>query len=292
MKGKYTFKQNGVIVGEHENLITTAGRKAIIDYMAGYTQRIAGAILLGIGTTAATVADKSLAFEIFRVPVDLSSADYANNGVVFKGKIPAEREFTVYEAGVQTIYSSGQDSESQTLLDFNADADTWTVGTYSSTNSRLGQALQVTATASTTTTTSLSGLFYDLSGYSDADQFVFAYRANSAFVSSVVIRFKTDASNYYSLTVATPANGVYAITSVNKSALTVTGSPSWANITAVDILVTATAGGTASIDLDAVRIEDRDSAQEDNVLVSRSVLGSPVVKTVNVPLDVEYAITL
>lgn len=292
MRGKYTFKQNGVVVGESENLITTAGRKAIIDYMAGYNQSLAGAILLGIGTTAANVADKALALEVHRVPVDLSSADYANNAVVFKGKVSAEKEFTVYEAGIQTLYGSGGQSESQLLLDFNADTDLWSVGTFSATNSRLGQALNVTATASTTTTTSLSGIFYDLTPYSDSDQFLFAYRANNAFVSTLVIRFKVDASNYYSYSIAAPSSGVYTITSFNKSAVSTTGTPSWANINSVDILVTATAGGTASIDLDALRIEDRDSVREDNVLVSRSVLGSPVVKTLNIPLDVEYSITL
>lgn len=292
MIGKYTFKQNGVIIGESENLITTAGRKAILDYMAGYTQRIGSAISLGIGTTAAALTDKSLAFEIARVPVDIAAADYANNAVVFKGRVPANREFVVYETGMQTVYVSGQEFESQLLLDFNADTDLWSAGTFDATNSRLGQALRITAAASATTTATLSGIYYDLSGYSDVDQFLFAYRANSAFVSNLILRFKTDASNYYSVSMGAPVNGTYAITPFNKSVPVATGSPSWANITSIDVVVTATAGGTADISVDALRIEDRDSFREDNVLVSRSVLGTPVTKSLNIPLDVEYAISL
>jgi hypothetical protein len=272
-------------------MITNAGRKAIIDYMAGYNPSLAGAILLGIGNTAPSLTDGSLQFEVFRVPVDTISADYANNAVVFKGQVPADQEFVVYEAGIQTLYQSGVDFGSLSLLNFN-NYELWSVGTFDSTNSRLGQALRVTAAASTTATASLSGIFYDLSGYSAADQFTFVYRANNPFVSNLILRLKTDATNYYSASFGSPASGVYTLSTFNKGAMTATGSPNWSNITQVDILVTATAGGTAGIDLDGLRIEDRDSVREGNVLVSRSVLGTPITKTLNIPLDVEYAITL
>lgn len=292
MRGKYTFKQDGRVVAESENLITTAGKRVIIDYIAGYTQRIAGAILLGIGNTAASLSDKSLNFEVSRVPVDLASADYSNNAVVFKGQVPAEQFFTVYETGIQTLYVTGQEFGSMMLLDFDSSSDDWSEGTFVTTNSRAGEALQLTSTASTSKTANLPGLFYDLSGYSDVDQFVLAYRANNAFVASAQVRFKTDSSNYYTWTIGSPASGAYTIAAVNKSSLTATGSPSWAEITSIDLVVTSTSGGTGSINFDALRIEDRDSVNDENVLVSRSVLGSPVTKVANIPLDVEYTITL
>lgn len=292
MRGKYTFKQNGVIVGESENIITTAGRKAIVDYMAGYTQRIGSAINLGIGTTAATLADKSLALEVLRIPVDTTGADYANNAVIFKGQIPANREFIIYETGLQSIYVNGAQYDSKLLLDFNADTDVWSAGTFDSTYSRLGQGLRLQPAANGTAVSTLSGVFFDLSGYSDVDQFLFAYRANNANTSSLLLRFKTDASNYYAVSMGAVPNGVYTITPFNKSVPVATGSPSWANITSIDVQVIAGAGGAADVMLDALRIEDRDNFREDNVLVSRSVLGTPVTKTFGVPLDVEYAISL
>lgn len=162
MRGKYTFKQDGRVVAESENLITTAGKRVIIDYIAGYTQRIAGAILLGIGNTAASLSDKSLNFEVSRVPVDLASADYSNNAVVFKGQVPAEQSFTVYETGIQTLYVTGQEFGSMMLLDFDSSSDDWSEGTFVTTNSRTGEALQLTSTASTSKTANLPGLFYDL----------------------------------------------------------------------------------------------------------------------------------
>jgi len=292
MRGKYTFKQRGRVIGESENLITAEGRRVIVDYMAGYTQRIAGAILLGIGTTAADLGDRSLEFEVSRVPVDLVSADYGNNAVVFKGQVPAEEAFTVYETGIQTLYLPGQEFSSQTLLGFDPDADLWSEGDFVTTNSRTGGALQLTAAASGSITSSLTGLFFDLSGYSEVDQFVLAYRANNANVASAKIRFNTDSSNYYTWTISSPANGVYTIATVNKGTLTATGSPSWSEITSIDVEMISTSGGSGSINFDALRIEDRDSINEENVLVSRSVLDTPVNKLIDIPLDVEYTITL
>ena len=292
MRGIYTFKQNGVIVGQSENLITTAGRKAILDYMAGYTQKIGSAISLGIGTAAASLTDKALQFEVYRTPVDLAAADYANNAVVFKGQIPANREFIIYETGMHSVFVTGQQFDSQLLLDFNADTDIWSAGTWDATNSRLGQALKLTPAVSTTTTATLSGIFYDLSGYSDIDQFIFAYRANNANISNLTLRFKTDASNFYAASMGAVSNGVYNLTAFNKGVPVATGTPSWSNITSIDVAATAGAGGAGDISIDALRIEDRDNFREDNVLISRSVLGTPVTKTLGVPLDVEYAISL
>lgn len=292
MRGVYTFKQRGKVVGVSKNLITTAGKKAIIDLVAGYTPRLAGSIALGIGNAAATVADKSLQFQIVKIPVTLSSADYINGSVVFKGSVRVGHEMTIYESGVYTGEANFGEFDSQTLLDFNASTDVWSTGSFLAANSRLGSFLNVTAAASTTTTSSLTGIYFDLSRFLDADQFLLAYRASNAFVASFSVRLKTDASNYYTFTVNAPATGVYTIAAFNKSAAVATGTPSWDNITSVDIVTTSTAGGTGGIALDGLRIESRAASQEDNILVSRSVLGAPVVKTFDVPLDVEYAITL
>jgi hypothetical protein len=259
--------------------------------MAGYSQGFASAIIVGIGSAAATIADTSLQFEVARVGVDLASVDYANNAVVFKGQLSSEVECIIYETGIRTLLNSGNQFDSQMLLNF-SDSDLTSAGTYVATNSRLGSALQLTAAASTTTTSNISNIFYDLSGYSATDQFTLVYRANNAFVSNISMRFKTDASNYYTVSLGAGVNGVYTLTTFNKSVPVATGAPDWANITSIDVMITATAGGTASVDFDGLRIEDRDSFREEDVLVSRSVLATPVVKASGFPLDVEYRITL
>ena len=292
MIGKYTFKQDGEIVGESYNLITNAGKKAIVDYLAGYVGRLAGSLAVGIGSAAASVNDTSLQFEVNRPKVELSSADYANFGVVFKAQLPAELAAVIYEVGAYSGSEALSEFDSRMLLDFDQNLDAWSAGSFTTTNSRLGSALTLSAAASTTTTSNLTGISFDLSGYSAADQFTFVYRANNAFVSAIGIRLKTDASNYFTYNIATPTSGTYALTTFNKSAMVATGTPDWSNITQAEVYVTATAGGTASVDFEGLRIEDRDSYREENVLVSRSVLGTPVTTVTGIPMDIEYSITI
>jgi len=292
MIGTYRFIQDGKVIAESSNLITTAGKKALLDYAARYTKQLVGSLVVGIGSTAAAVGDKKLNFEVARSTVDTSTVDYPNNAVIFKAQIPQEVAVTVYEVGAHTQEATqGEDSGSKMILDFNALYDTWSAGTYVSTNSRLGSALQMTSPVSTATTYTLSNLVLDLSPYSGGDTFVLAYRANNAFVASVSFRFVTSAGNYYATTIATPVSGAYTFTSVLKSAFTATGVPDWANITQIDIVVTSTAGGIGSIDFDGVRLDDIDANREESVLFSRSVLGAPIVKTTDLALDIEYAIT-
>jgi hypothetical protein len=292
MIGTYRFIQDGKVIAESSNLITTAGRKALLDYAARFTKQLVGSLVVGIGSTAAAVGDKKLAFEVSRSTIQNNSVDYPNNAVVFKAQIPQDVAMTIYEVGAHTLESTQNTEYSSALLfDFNQTFDTWSGGTFVATNSRLGSALQMTSPVSTATTYTLANIYLDLSGFSSADTFTLAYRANNAFVSSVSFRFVTSAGNYYATSIAAPSSGTYTLASVLKSAFTTTGAPDWANITQVDIVVTSTAGGIGSIDFDGVRVDDLDANREESVLFSRSVLGTPVVKTADLPLDIEYAVT-
>lgn len=293
MIGTYRFYSNGEILGEYSNIITTAGRKAILEFFAGYTKKLVGSLVMGIGSTAANIADKRIEIEVTRSNISNVGVDYANNAVVFRAQIDAVENFTIYEIGAHSIEKESAIIASQIIIDFNEEQDAWTVGTWSATNSRVGSALQITtAGASQTSNSEIAGIEIDISQYSDIDQFVWAYRANNANVASISIVFKTDDANYYTATIATPANGVYSISSINKGSFVSTGTPSWANITKVLVRVVSSAGGAASVDFDAVRLEDADANREESVIVSRAVLGAPVVKTAGLPIDVEYTVTI
>ena len=292
MIGTYRFIQNGEVIAESSNLITTAGKKALLDYAARFTKQLVGSLVVGIGSATAVVGDKKLGFEVARASVMNNSVDYPNSAVVYKAQIPQDLAVTIYEVGALTSDAvSMQDFGSKLVLDFNETYDSWSTGAWIPNFSRLGNALRLTPSTSTTASSVLSNVFLDFYGYSDADQFSFAYRAGNSFIANVTFRFRTDASNYYSTTITSPASGVYTITTVNKSAMVATGSPDWSNITSVEVTATATSGGAGVFDFDAVRIDDTDANREENVLFSRSVLGSPVVKTADLPLDIEYAVT-
>lgn len=292
MRGTYKFIQNGEVIAEQSNLITTAGKKALLEFVAGYTKKLVGSLVVGIGTTAANVADRKLVFEVARQPTTVSGVDYLTGDVIFRTQLSPTDEVSIYEVGAHSMGIESSGSSSQLLLGFNAERDAWSAGTWVSTNSRIGSALQVSAGVSATADSTLSGIEMDLSEYSDLDQFVLAYRANTANTSSITVYFQTDPSNHYSWTIASPSNGVYAIASTTKGAMTKTGSADWSNITSIRVRVVSTGGGASTVDFDGLRVEDVDANREESVLVSRAVLGSPIVKTVGLPLDIEYAITL
>lgn len=291
MIGKYTFYYDGKVIGESTNLITTAGKRSILEFLAGYTSRLVGTIAVGVGTTAANIADTELEFEISRQPVTNTGVNYASNGVVIRAQLPATEAMIIREVGARTSGLDVINTGSQVIMDFNDAVDVWSSGTWVATNSRIGSALRVSASVSSNTTSTLSGLTLDLSGYASTDKFKFAHFAGSN-VSSIVYTFLTDDTNYYSYTVSSPTANTYAVVSALKSAFTATGSPSWANITKVSVRVNATAGGAATVDFDGIRVEDVGANREESVLVSRSVLVSPITKQIGLPLDIEYMVTI
>jgi hypothetical protein len=97
----------------------------------------------------------------------------------------------------------------------------------------------------------------------------------------------TDASNYYSYSLATAVG--YKLIKATKGSASVTGAPNWANITEIRIITTA-AAGTANVEFDAIRIEDVDSVSLDYILVARKVLAVPFTKTDGMSQDTEFSL--
>jgi hypothetical protein len=292
LKGIYRFYQEGVLIHEEENLITNLGKVAILRYLAGYSGHFGKSIRLGVGSTAANAADVTLNFENVQAPVTLISPDYTNTWLVFKARLAENLAGSFYEVGLSNSYNEQVPMYASALiLTFDNTVENWSGGTYNTTNARTGAAnLRLAPATSSTTTVTLDTLI-DLSGYSSSDDFKLAYRNNNSNASSVFLRFYTDASNYFTYTINSPAVS-YNIATFNKNNFVATGSPSWGNITQVGVSATAGAGGAAQVDFDGFRIDDKDTYNQVETLVSRTVLGTPVTKAVGVPLDVEYTLDL
>jgi hypothetical protein len=293
MKGTYRFYQGGELVGESENVITDAGKIAILRYLAGYSGHFGRSIRLGIGAAAAASTNTYLDFEVFSAPVYLITPDYANTLLVFKARLEDVNSGTVYEAGLSTG-STDQNSflGSRMILGFDSAVDNYSVGTWNTASVRYGDDnLNVTANTSTTATAVQTDVQMDLSGYSDSDVFRVAASANNANAASIFVRFYTDASNYFTGTIATPGSG-FKVSSITKGAFVATGSPSWGSITQVAVGATANASGQVIVSFEGVRIEDTDTFTDSNVLVSRSVLATQVSKIAGMPLDIEYTLDL
>jgi hypothetical protein len=289
MRGVYKFYQQGRQIGEAENLITTDGKRIIMQYLAGYRGNIASHIAVGAFNTAAVVGDKELAFEWARTPILSTSPDYTNTLLIYKGRFEAPQTGIIYEAGLWSPDDTIDDFGSKMLLDFDSTNDVWTAGAFATNVARIGtDSLRLSPTTSTTITAQKMDTLIDLSGYSNLDEFKLAYNL-SGQIPSVQLRFYVDASNYYTYTFTPPGTG-YRVQKFFKTDLVATGTPTFDGITFVGVIATAPGTGQSFVDFDGLRIDDKDSYTDTNILVSRAVPASPITMLPNVPMEIEYSL--
>lgn len=291
MKGIYRFYQNGELVGSSENLITTEGKRLILRYLAGQAPDLGGAIGLGVGTTAASVADSRLTFEVDRATVTLKNADYNGNVVIFKTTIPQESIYKIYEACLWSTSSSvDTEFESRILSTFDLDVESWSNMSVDSSIARTSaDSGRVDAGASATVSARLI-VETDLDGYSNNDSFLLAFQKVNANITDLSLVFENETGGSFKLTKSITALPIgYNILAFNKGEFVPTGNISWDAITkfGVDVKAGVSAG---YVILDGIRVEDLDTVSLDHVMVSRSVLAAPLTKTAIAPMDIEYAL--
>lgn len=270
-------------------MIVANGKQQIKRFLARQATEIASFISVGTGTKAVTVNDTALAFEVARIPVLSVSADPNSDKIVFRGSLPPGNINTVYEVG---LWSATPNDTSRTLKIVGSSSTLiWTNSTLTNSNVRASlNDVKIDYVANGTTNAELAGIYEDLSMFRDTDSFVAAYYAGSN-LSSVRVRMGTDSSNYFEFLLPAPVASSYNIARVLKSAATKTGSPSWSSINYIAVRPSATAGGPGSIYLDGLRFEVN-SFDNSNILVARSVLGTPVAMDVDVDNDIEYSLTV
>lgn len=281
-------------------MISNAGKTHIKRYMAGHVPAIAQAIAFGLGSKSEDVDDTALQFEISRVNIVLTSYDFIADKVVFKAVLPDDLAAKIYEVAIFSQFENpiAGNFGSKVLASFDSDSETWADSssglpvTYSTAAARIGgDSLSHTPAASGTVASVLNDVLYDLSGNSGADKISLAYNVGNANAASVAIRFRTDASNYYSFTVAAPAAG-YRVDTFLKGNAVVTGSPSWADITAIEVVTVAKSTGAASVDFDGIRIEDTDTLNPEYVMVARELLALPYIKEEGKLQEIEFSLNV
>ena len=292
MKGVYVFKQNSRVIGTTNNLITTEGKRIVQRYLAGQVKNIAEVIAIGVGSTPATISDTNLGFEFDRAGIDLISPDLVAGTLVFRATFSQLSSGLISEIGTYSLADSSSPYSSKLILKFDSSTEAWTGGAFALDNNRIGGDLyRLSPAVSATATATLANVGLDFTGYSNSDKISLAYFVTNAFTSSITLRLKVDSSNYFQYVINTPAAG-YKINTFYKSDFSLVGIPTWGNILSVDVLATSTAGGAAIIDLDGFRVDDSDYSNPNYVLVSHSVLTSPIQKLNTAPLEIEYSLVV
>lgn len=275
-------------------MFTTEGKTFIKRYLAGQAGTVIGAISVGIGSTAAALGDTRLEFEFGRIPVDVTAYDFENDRLVFKGTLPEELYGQIYEVGLWTdeVNAAAGSQEAKILTSFDSESEVWSGGSFASTNTRIGvDSLVLAPGASATASAGLTGLNVDLIDYSSGDSFVLAYHIANANTANLKVRFRNDSSNYYEFTVTSPTSG-YKTSTFLKGSATTTGSPTWGDISEIYVYATATAGGTATVTFDGLRVEDTDSVAPEYGLIARYIPAVPIAKVEGFGQDIEYALAV
>ena len=291
MSGFYRIIEDGVVVRESRNVITSGGKEIILKYLAGEVPNWAGSLSIGTGATAAASGDTTMEMEFGRSQVDERAAVLAQDKVVARAIFDGTVAGVIYELG---LWSEPINNEAEypgsilTSFDTAVESDI-TGGADEATNVRVGTRSLSLSPAASTSDEILVLFSGDFGGYQPTDTFNLAY-FGGANLDTVEVRMEKDASNYYSYSFSPAASG-YNIASWQKTNFVATGTLTWADISYIRVIVTATAGGTAAITLDAYRLNDEDTYQ-DFKLVSRSILGSPYTKELGKEIQIEYAVPI
>ena len=292
MKGTYNIVIGGKSY-ECENVITEAGRIAMLRAISGQKAGWAESIVAGVGETAASDSDTDLVFSVTGGDINATIIDPINEKLYFKTSLPLQDEVTIYELGCyasNTLTTQSSESGGGSLILILSGNTAWTdvdgSHTLDTTNARVdGESISYTIAASDAAT-GYASFVSDLSFVPDAGRFKLAYYCDE--ISTLTVRFKVDDSNYFESSAWSVAAG-YNVDSVLKSAFTATGAPSWTGIQTLEFEIAATATG-GQISLDALRYEL--PVSEESNLLSRVVLPEPQIKLPGVPVDVEYVLEI
>ena len=285
MKGSYIVKKNGDVVASVDNILTDAAQRVILRYLAGENRSWAGSIAVGASDDEPLVEDTHLGFEFGRGPVDVRSSDLLESSVVAKAKIPGEIEGLIYELGLFSSLSGGE-NESDQLLITDFDPDLPSVLNVTPSASRVGTSASLVQTSGDETVMAeFNDMTYNISVLGPEDRMILAYEASASLEIEVRLMNSPNDYVYYTFTCEPGYNieewGITELSQVgNGSVLSV--------FTGLHVLVTGS-DGEESIILDGLRADDTDVFEE-QVLVSKAVLDEPIQRTVGTDLEVEYSI--
>jgi hypothetical protein len=273
--GIYRIYEDGILVAQTENLITTLGKKEILGILAGKSPLISR-IGLGVGTTAAAVGDLALEFPLVDTPVEFVAPlfDGASSKIVYKSRLSEGVSGVINEIG---CYNST--STNSLMADFEPDSGGG-VGLAGAgvEDIRVGRTAPLLDSGTPITTTNV----FSPGDARLTDNIALAIKPVGA-TGGVVTVTLTDTSGktaLYAYTVASNSN--YQILKQPLSAWTIQAGFDWFS------LQSATAARTSGTNTYYVDGLATISTQRSGVLISRAIYPSAVVKKLGVRLDIEY----
>ena len=298
-------------------MITKFGKRFLIDFIAGNSNFTSKDLAIGIATGAQLPeADTNtrLGFEIYRMPVSLSSINIESDGSggfnyysIFKTTIPQDISGVVTEIGLYPGFRKSinfYDSkfitafQNNTLwVDSNGNSPALQSNSTDGTTfvSKIGENMvRFNVTQSTSKEYKNTIALLDLSGYSVNDSLTLSYKKADNNTSKIRIKFYSSSSAYYYADFTPSGSNEDKLQSVSMSTVfnNIVGSPDLTNITSIGVEVTAGSGGNTVIYFDGLRVNDEDTFDPQYGLIARHVLTTPLKKPSGRPVDIEYKLQL
>lgn len=314
LSGEYIFYENNKEICRSKNILTKFGKRYLTQYLAGQSVTSFRDIAIGTGSAAANVNNTQLEFEFYRAGVTMNSVDIQTSsttgistyGVIYKTTVPVDIAGVIYEVGLYPSVSlSDTDYASRSISTFEEN-QSWTdslgafAPTTTSSSPRIGNYyLQASALANQS-----KDYYYninlDVSGYTALDSMTLAYYQSDLNLDYVFIRFYDSNNNYYEIRysgeTSTQYTGSapigYKIKSLTLNNLYTSGygsgTPDQSSIVKISVGVKAKSSGATSVLFDGLRINDEDSFRTDYGMISRSVLTTPITKSLGKQMVIEY----
>lgn len=306
MFGEYIFYDNNKEIYRSKNLLTKFGKRYLTQYLAGQSNTNLKDIALGVGSTAATVNDTQLGFEFYKSPVSMSSIDIQTSsstglstyGVVYKTTIPVDVAGTINEVGLFPTVSLGSTDYASNSISTFENNQSWTdsLGAYPSTTTtpfpKIGTSYISIGAAALQSKEYFYNFNIDVSGYSALDSLTIAYYQSDTNLDYVFVRTYDSNNNYYEIRFPGSGSTGYKINSLTLNNLYSSGfgsgTPDQTAIVKISVGVKAKSSGATTALFDGLRINDEDSFRTDYGMISRSVLITPITKSLGKQMVIEY----
>jgi hypothetical protein len=125
ISGYYVIKDGDKEIARTPNLVTNIGKRHILNYLADKIADRGRFIAIGIGSTAANVADSKLEFEVNKYKVFSSSIDFTNSTIIMKAELPLQLAATISEVGLFPGSTAQTQYDSKALTYFNNCINKW-----------------------------------------------------------------------------------------------------------------------------------------------------------------------
>lgn len=276
LNGTYKVYLDGQLVSNSKNIITDGGKYTIKQFLAGNIPSWSGAIAIGPINSAASAADTKLGFEVDRQPTLTRTVDNSGN-IVLRAAFPITLETVVREVGVYPFVNTTASGRYQDSIVTDFSESGWSAG---------GEDVSTTSYAgtknvkldSTNTSSTLSGIDIDISGYAQTDKFELLVNNLDANIKTITLTF-SDGIN--SSTVTFP--NLAASTGLQSVSVNI-GATDVQRITSITLASTNT---NKDISLDCLKFLNTDESGYTMNLVSRSVINE-IVKLAGQDLEIEY----